>query len=194
MTGADHDHHAAMSRAVRELEVALQAAGILTTVEVDEHLDRLLATATPRNGARIVARAWIDGRYRQRLLDDGNSAIAELGYGLDDLTLRVVENTASVHNVIVCTLCSCYPIQLLGPPPSWYRSESYRSRVVREPREVLAEFGLHLPAGTRIRVWDSTADRRYLVLPRSPAHITGKTEPELAALVTRDGLIGAGVI
>lgn len=135
-----------------------------------------------------------DGHYRRRLLDDGNSAIAELGFGLDDLTLRAVENTASVHNVIVCTLCSCYPVQLLGPPPSWYRSEPYRSRVVREPRAVLAEFGLQLPAGTRIRVWDSTADHRYLVLPRPPAQLTGKSEAELAALVTRDGLIGTSVV
>jgi nitrile hydratase subunit alpha len=180
---------------VRRLEERLIGAGLITDAELDEILERVFATASPANGARMVARAWTDPGYRQRLLADGNAAAAELGFGPGShgYLLKVVENTADVHNVIVCTLCSCYPAALLGPSPSWYKSFAYRSRVVREPRAVLAEFGLELPDSTEIRVWDANSETRYLVLPLRPEVDGELDEPALASLVTRNGLIGTAV-
>ena len=149
----------------------------------------------PHLGARVIARAWVDPEYKQRLLTEGNDAVAELGLGGAQLdVLVVVENTPAVHNVIVCTLCSCYPWPLLGLPPNWYKSPAYRARVVREPRQVLHEFGLDVPEHKEIRVWDSTAEVRYLVLPERPAGTEDLTEDELAALVTRDAMVGVAVI
>jgi nitrile hydratase len=152
----------------------------------------VFASASPVNGARMVARAWKDPGYRDRLLADGNAAAAELGFGdgTRGYLLKVVENTAAVHNVIVCTLCSCYPTALLGPSPGWYKSFAYRSRVVREPRAVLAEFGLELPDSTQIQVWDANSESRYLVLPLRPEAADEMDESVLASLVTRNGLIG----
>lgn len=146
--------------------------------------------ACPENGARIVARAWTDAEYRQRLLDDGATAIRELGFELEPFEFTVMENTENTHNVIVCTLCSCYPRALLGMSPVWYRSKNYRSRIVREPRAVLAEFGVDLPDDVDVRVHDSTAELRYMVLPQRPAGTDDWPEERLAALVTRDSLIG----
>lgn len=162
---------------------------------LDEAIDAFLARSSPANGARVVARAWTDADYKSRLLTDGTAAVQELGFMEGSYQrLRVVENTESLHHVIVCTLCSCYPLRLLGPSPSWYKSEAYRSRVVREPRAVLAEFGLTLPAGTEISVWDSSAETRYMVLPRRPAGTESLPETELAALVTRNALIGTAAV
>lgn len=147
------------------------------------------------NGARVVARAWTDEAYRARLLTDGTAAVQELGFMDGSFQrLRVVENTDAIHNVIVCTLCSCYPLPLLGPSPGWYKSEAYRSRVVREPRSVLAEFGLQLPTTTDITVWDSSAESRYMVLPRRPTGTESLSEGELAALVSRNALIGTAAV
>jgi nitrile hydratase len=148
----------------------------------------------PRNGARVVARAWVDRAYRDRLLRDATSAIAELGYsGRQGEHMIAVENTPGRHNVVVCTLCSCYPWPVLGLPPVWYKSAPYRSRVVRDPRGVLLEFGVTLPADTEIRVWDSSAEVRYLVIPERPAGTDGLDEEALSALVTRDSMIGTGL-
>jgi nitrile hydratase len=147
----------------------------------------------PERGAKMVARAWLDPEYKQRMLADGSAAAEELGFEVPGLKLIVVENTARVHNAIVCTLCSCYPRMLLGLPPEWYKSRPYRSRVVREPRKVLAEFGLRIPAHVRIRVHDSNADMRYMVLPARPAGTQGWSEERLAGIVTRDCLIGVAV-
>ncbi|MFC5138432.1 nitrile hydratase subunit alpha [Actinomycetospora rhizophila] len=158
----------------------------------------MTAGGTPAHGAAVVARAWVDPAFRERLLADGNAAIAELGYSmggaLQEQKLTVVANDADEHHVVVCTLCSCYPIALLGPSPGWYKSEAYRSRVVREPRAVLQEFGLELPASTRITVWDASAESRYLVLPRRPAGTGDRSEEQLAGLVTRKGLIGTAAV
>ncbi|MER5882848.1 nitrile hydratase subunit alpha [Streptomyces sp. NPDC001941] len=189
---AGHDD-ALVSRRVRRLETLLEERGLLPAHALDEVIDAFLAEASPANGARVVARAWTDPGFRARLLADGTAAVAELGLsagGVQPQRLRVVENTAAVHNVVVCTLCSCYPIRLLGPSPGWYKSEAYRSRVVREPRSVLAEFGLHLPADTEVTVWDSTSETRYMVLPRRPEGSGGLAEEDLAGLVTRNALIG----
>jgi nitrile hydratase subunit alpha len=187
-----------VAAAVRRLEESLIQAGLTTDDELDSVVSGFLAAASPTNGARIVARAWTDEAFRIRLLDDANTALGELGLsmggGLQEQPLRVVENTAGRHNVIVCTLCSCYPLSLLGPSPSWYKHESYRSRVVREPRAVLAEFGLRLDADVEITVWDSSAENRYMVLPRRPASTAGLDEERLAALVTREGLIGTAAV
>lgn len=183
---------------VRRLEERLIAEGRVTDGELDAVLTAVLKGASPRGGARVVARAWIDAGFRERLLADANAALPELGLsmagGLQEQRLKVVANTSERHNVLVCTLCSCYPIALLGPSPSWYKSEAYRSRVVREPRAVLAEFGLDLPDGQEIRVWDSSAESRYLVLPQRPAGTEELTEEQLAALVTREGLIGTAAV
>ncbi|WP_326621456.1 nitrile hydratase subunit alpha [Streptomyces decoyicus] len=183
---------------VRRLEERLIAAGVVGEVQLDEALAAMLTGASPVNGARIVARAWTDEGFRERLLADANAALPEVGLsmagGIQEQRLKVVENTATTHHVLVCTLCSCYPIGLLGPSPSWYKSEAYRSRVVREPRAVLAEFGLELPDGTAITVWDSSAESRYMVLPRRPEGTAGRSEAELAALVTREGLIGTAAV
>jgi nitrile hydratase len=178
---------------VRALEERLIASGLITDAELDEILAEVFATAAPANGARMVARAWTDPAYAGRLLADGNAAAAELGFTGQNYLLKVVQNTAGVHNVIVCTLCSCYPTALLGPSPGWYKSFAYRSRVVREPRAVLAEFGLELPEQTEIRVWDANSETRYLVLPREPESVAGLDEGALAALVSRGGLIGTAV-
>ncbi|KOG40698.1 nitrile hydratase subunit alpha [Streptomyces decoyicus] len=183
---------------VRRLEERLIEAGVVGEEQLDQALATMLKGASPVNGARIVARAWTDEGFRRRLLADANAALPEVGLsmagGIQEQRLKVVENTATTHHVLVCTLCSCYPIGLLGPSPSWYKSEAYRSRVVREPRAVLAEFGLELPDGTAITVWDSSAESRYMVLPRRPEGTAGRSEAELAALVTREGLIGTAAV
>lgn len=183
---------------VRRVEERLIEAGLVSESELDEILARYLAGASPLNGSRIVARAWVDDDFRSALLRDANVAITELGLsmrgGLQEQPLKVVANTPRQHNVIVCTLCSCYPIGLLGPSPSWYKSEAYRSRVVREPRAVLGEFGLTLPEDVEVMVWDSSAERRYLVLPLRPAGTEGMSEDDLVGLVTREGLIGTAVV
>ena len=180
---------------VRRLEERLIAAGLATDEELDDILERVFTSASPVNGARMVARAWKDPGYRARLLADGNAAAAELGFGVGTkgYLLKAVENTPAVHNMIVCTLCSCYPTALLGPSPSWYKSFAYRSRAVREPRAVLAEFGLELPDSTEIRVWDANSETRYLVLPLRAEKTHEMDESELAALVTRNGLIGTAI-
>jgi nitrile hydratase len=193
----DHDSSAISAR-VRHVEALLESRGLLDAGEIDTRIDEFLAGGTPANGARIVARAWVDPGFTQRLLADANTAIRELGLsmagGLQEQRLKVVANTEDEHNVVVCTLCSCYPIALLGPSPSWYKSEAYRSRVVRDPRGVLAEFGLQLPASTAVAVWDASAESRYMVLPRRPDGTAGRAEAELAALVTRKGLIGTAAV
>jgi len=190
----DHED-ASISRRVRRLETLLEEKGVVTAGAVDEVLDAFLAGASPANGARVVARAWTDEAYRARLLTDGTAAVRELGFMDGSFQrLRVVANTDATHNVIVCTLCSCYPLGLLGPSPGWYKSEAYRSRVVREPRSVLAEFGLQLPTATDITVWDSSEETRYMVLPRRPDGTESLSEDELAALVTRNALIGTAAV
>lgn len=195
--GTEHAEQPAAVR-VRELEERVLAAGLATDAELDAVLARLYAHASPLNGARIVARAWTDPGYAGRLLADGNAAAAELGFDTahagGGYRLKAVANTPGTHNMIVCTLCSCYPVSLLGPSPSWYKSFAYRSRAVREPREVLAEFGLRLPPATQIVVWDASAENRYLVLPARPAGTDGLAEEELAGLVTRNGLIGTAAV
>lgn len=193
-----NDHNdAAISRHVRNVESLLEDHGIIDGAQVDRILDDFLSHSEPANGQRIVARAWTDGAFRERLLTNANAAVAELGYvagGVQPQLLRVVENTDDVHNVVVCTLCSCYPIRLLGPSPSWYKSEAYRSRVVRDPRAVLAEFGFAPPDDVEIRVWDASAETRYMVLPRRPAGTDALDETQLAQLVTRNGLIGTAPV
>jgi nitrile hydratase len=183
---------------VRRLEERLIDRGLVTDDELDAVLSAVLDGASPLNGARVVARAWCDAGFRERLLDDANAALPELGLsmagGLQEQRLKVVANTPERHNVLVCTLCSCYPVALLGPSPSWYKSEAYRSRVVREPRAVLAEFGLDIPGGQEITVWDSSAESRYMVLPQRPEGTGELAEEELAQLVTREGLIGTAAV
>ena len=196
MTG--HEHLAAAARA-RRLEERLIAAGLTSDDEIDDFLTRLYANASPVNGARMAARAWTDPAYRALLLADGNAAASQFGFTVappadGGYQLRVVANTEQVHNVIVCTLCSCYPVSLLGPSPGWYKSFAYRSRTVREPRAVLAEFGVTLPDTTRISVWDSTSEARYLVLPARPAGTEALGDDQLTALVTRNGLIGTALV
>ena len=190
---SEHDDLPAAAR-TRQLEERLIAAGLASDEEIDESLTRLYTHASPVNGAQMAARAWTDPRYRDLLLSDGNAAAADVGFDELSYQLRVVANSDQVHNVIVCTLCSCYPVSLLGPSPSWYKSFAYRSRTVREPREVLAEFGLTLPETVQIRVWDSTSEARYMVLPSRPAGTGALGAEELAALVTRNGLIGTALV
>ena len=174
--------------AIREL---LIEKGVVAADELDDIIVRARAR-TPADGAKVVARAWLDETFRERLLTDARAAVADLGYQLShDAELAVVENTAAVHHLVVCTLCSCYPTSLLGPPPDWYKSFAYRQRAVIEPRAVLREFGLELADDMRVRVVDSTADIRYLVLPRRPPGTQGLGEEALAELVTRDSMIGA---
>ena len=188
-----HDHDDAAVRAAA-LEALLVEKGLISTDAIDAVVDLYENDVGPQNGARVVARAWLDSAFLERLRANGTAAIAELGYGgFEGDTMVVVENTRAVHNVIVCTLCSCYPWPVLGLPPSWYKSSAYRARVVAEPRAVLAEFGLVLDPGVEIRVWDSTAEVRYLVLPLRPAGAEGLGEDELAALVTRDSMVGTGL-
>ena len=193
------DHTSSViSARVRHVEALLESRGLLDDGEIDGRIDEFLAGGSPANGARVAARAWVDPGFAGRLLADANGAIRELGLtmagGLQEQRLKVVANTADEHNVVVCTLCSCYPIALLGPSPGWYKSEAYRSRVVRDPRGVLREFGVELPDRTRISVWDASAESRYMVVPRRPAGTDGLPEEELAGLVTRKGLIGTALV
>ena len=175
----------------RALEALLVEKGLISTDAVDAIVEMYENDVGPQNGAKVVARAWVDPEYRARLLEDGTGAIAELGFGgAEGSTMKVVENTPEVHNVIVCTLCSCYPWPVLGLPPTWYKSAPYRSRVVAEPRAVLAEFGLDIDPDVEIRVWDSSAEVRYLVLPQRPSGSEHMSEQELAGLVSRDAMIG----
>jgi len=178
-----------MEISLREL---LVEKGIVTEEQVDATVEDM-RNRTPERGAKVVARAWVDAGFKQRLLENGTKACEELGLDVPALKLLAVENTPQVHNAIVCTLCSCYPRMLLGIPPEWYKSRNYRSRMVREPRAVLAEFGLQIPEATQIRVHDSTADMRYIVLPMRPAGTEGWSEERLADLVTRDSMIGTGL-
>ena len=202
----DHDHHhdhdghhhprpaSDVELRARALEALLVEKGLVSSDAIDAVIDRYVNDVGPQNGARVVARAWTDPAYRDRLLTDGTAAISELGYaGEEGHTMVVVENTPDVHNVIVCTLCSCYPWPVLGLPPTWYKSAPYRARVVAEPRAVLEEFGVEVPATTEIRVWDSTAEVRYLVLPMRPEGTEALAEDELAELVSRDSMIGTGL-
>ncbi len=193
------DHTSSLiSAQVRHVEALLESRGLLDDGEIDGRIDKFLAGGSPANGARITARAWVDAGFSERLLADANSAIREVGLsmagGLQEQRLKVVANTAEEHNVVVCTLCSCYPLAQLGPSPSWYNREAYRSRVVRDPRGVLREFGLELPERTRIAVWDASAESRYMVVPRRPEGTEGLSEEQLAALVTRKGLIGTAAV
>ena len=196
----DHDHDDAGPIARRNalraeaLEAILTEKGLVQPALIDAIVQRYEQDIGPMNGARAVARAWVDPAYKQRLLADAWKAIAELGVttGPELTPIVVLENTAAVHNVVVCTLCSCYPSSVLGLPPSWYKSPPYRSRVVREPRAVLAEMGVDVPPGVELRVWDSSAEVRYMVLPERPAGTDDLTEEQLAALVTRDAMIGVG--
>jgi nitrile hydratase len=198
MSGDHHGTGAAVAARVRHVEALLEQRGLVDPKELDRALEAFLAGASPASAARVVARAWLDDGFRARLLADANAALPEVGLsmggGLQEQRLKVVENTDSSHNVIVCTLCSCYPIALLGPSPTWYKSEAYRSRVVRDPRDVLREFGFELDPALDITVWDASAESRYMVLPRRPAGTERMEEEELAALVTRDGLIGVAPV
>ena len=189
----EHDDLPAAAR-TRQLEERLITAGLTSDDEIDEFLTGLYASASPVNGARMVARAWTDPRYRDLLLSDGNAAATQAGFDELSYQLRVVANTDQVHNVIVCTLCSCYPVSLLGPSPGWYKSFPYRSRTVREPRAVLAGFGVTLPGTVQISVWDSTSEARYMVLPARPAGTDALDAEQLTALVTRNGLIGTALV
>jgi nitrile hydratase len=191
-----HDHHPRPDSelALRALEALLAEKGLVATDAIDAVVELCEHDVGPQNGARVVAHAWTDPAYRERLLADGAKAIAELGFGgAEAHNLVAVANTPTVHNIVVCTLCSCYPWPVLGLPPTWYKSPPYRARVVAEPRAVLREFGLELPDVVEIRVWDSSAEVRYLVVPMRPAGTDDLTEEALSALVTRDCMIGTAV-
>ena len=195
----DHDHHhhpqpqPEVALRTEALEALLAERGLVSAEAIDAVVELYEKDVGPQNGARVVARAWADPAYRARLLANGTPAVYELGFsGFELNTLVAVENTPAVHNVVVCTLCSCYPWPLLGLPPSWYKSPPYRARAVAEPRAVLREFGLELGGNVEIRVWDSTAEVRYLVVPERPAGTDGWAEEELARLVTRDSMVGTG--
>lgn len=202
----DHDHHhhhghdhdeeeKGVALRVKALERVLVAKGIVDPAALDVFVETYETKVGPRNGARVVAKAWTDPAYKQRLLDNATAAIGELGYkGLQGEHMVVVENTPAQHNMVTCTLCSCYPWPVLGLPPVWYKSAAYRARAVREPRKVLAEFGVTLPEGKAVRVWDSNADLRYMVLPERPADTQGWTEEQLADVVTRNGMIGTALV
>src|SRR5215831_6057855 len=194
----DHDHQVVPSDPalrVKALESLLVEKGLVDRAALDALIDTYEHKVGPRNGARVVARAWADVSYKQRLLADADTAIAELGYGgMQGEHMVAVENTAKVHNLVVCTLCSCYPWPVLGLPPVWYKSAPYRSRAVIDPRGTLREFGLELAEDVEVRVWDSTAELRYLVLPERPAGTEKMTEVELAALVTRDSMVGVAKV
>jgi nitrile hydratase subunit alpha len=193
-----HDDHEGIgvqpAARARRLEDRLIEAGLTSDDEIDAFLAGLAAGASPANGARMAARAWTDPGYRDLLLRDGTAAAAELGFDRLSYQLRVVANDEHTHNVIVCTLCSCYPVSLLGPSPGWYKSFAYRSRTVREPRAVLGEFGVTLPDAVQISVWDSTSEARYMVLPARPSGTGTLAAGDLAALVTRNGLIGTALV
>jgi len=194
---SDHHHQhppSDPSLRVKALESLLVEKGLVDPAALDALIDTYEYKVGPRNGARVVARAWTDPDYRQRLLDNATAAIAELDYsGRQGEDMVALENTPTVHNMVVCTLCSCYPWPVLGLPPVWYKSAPYRSRAVLEPRKVLAEFGVNLPEGVEVRVWDSTAELRYLVLPMRPAGTEDWDAQQLAALVTRNAMIGTGL-
>ncbi len=197
MARHDHDHGAPPSDTalrVKALESLLIEKGLVDPAALDALIDTYENKVGPRNGAAVVARAWSDPAYKARLMDDATAAITELGFtGRQGEHMVAVENTPRVHNVVVCTLCSCYPWTVLGLPPVWYKASPYRARVVKEPRAVLAEFGVTLPEEVEMRVWDSTAEIRYLVLPQRPAGSDGLGEAELAELVTRNSMIGTGL-
>ena len=194
----EHEHQAVPSDPalrVKSLESLLVEKGLVDRAALDALVDAYEHKIGPRNGARVVARAWSDSGYKQRLLSDADAAIAEMGYGgLQGEHMVVVENSVRVHNLVVCTLCSCYPWPVLGLPPVWYKSAPYRSRAVIDPRGVLREFGLQLPEDVEVRLWDSTAELRYLVLPERPAGTEGMSEEALAALVTRDAMVGVAKV
>ena len=198
----DHDHASAPGSPlaetdlrVRALESLLVEKGLVDPAALDVLIDTYETKVGPRNGARVVARAWVDPAYKTRLLADARSAVAELGYqGRGGEEIMALENTPKVHNLVVCTLCSCYPWPVLGLPPVWYKSAPYRSRAVLDPRGVLREFGLELPDHVEVRVWDSTSEMRYLVLPERPEGTEGMSESALAELVTRDSMIGVAKV
>jgi nitrile hydratase len=190
----EHSHLDETDLRVRALQTVLTQKGYIDPAALDEIVDTYQTRIGPRNGARVVARAWSDAAFREWLRRDASAAIASLGYtGRQGEHMVAVENTPQLHNMVVCTLCSCYPWPVLGLPPVWYKSAPYRSRAVRDPRGVLADFGVTLPPGKEIRVWDSTAEVRYLVIPERPAGSEGLDEEQLAALVTRDSMIGTGL-
>ena len=199
--GDNHSHDHAHSHLpsepelrVKAIETLLLNKGLIDSQTLDELIDTYENRIGPKNGAKVVAKAWVDPEYKKRLLNDATSAIRELSYqGRQGENMVVVENTPETHNVIVCTLCSCYPWPVLGIPPTWYKSDEYRSRTVREPRKVLLEFGLSLDPKVQIKVWDSTAEIRYLVLPMRPKGTENMNENELAELVTRNSMIGTGL-
>ena len=193
-TEHDHSELDAMELRVRALETVLAQKGYIDPAAIDVLIDTYQTRIGPRNGARVVARAWSDPAFHAWLMRDASAAIASLGYsGRQGEHMIALQNTPERHNMVVCTLCSCYPWPVLGLPPTWYKSAPYRSRAVREPRAVLADFGLSLPATTEIRVWDSTAEVRYLVIPQRPSRTEGLSEAQLAELVTRDSMIGTGL-
>lgn len=199
MTAHAHDHErsAEVSNRVKRLVAELERHDLLQESMLDGVVEDFLLHANPANGKRAVARAWADAAFKARLLEDAGAAVAELGIDMSHwapVKLRAVENTPQRHNLVVCTLCSCYPIALLGPSPGWYKSEAYRSRAVRDPRGVLADFGVSLAPDVEIAVWDSTAETRYVVLPAQPAGTEALSDDELAALVTRNGLIGTALV
>jgi nitrile hydratase len=193
----DHDHGSELTetqRRVRALESILVEKGYVDPVALDELVETYETKVGPHNGARVVAKAWADPEYRAWLFSDSGAAIESLGYGgRQGENIVALENTPSVHNMVVCTLCSCYPWPVLGLPPVWYKSAPYRSRAVSDPRGVLRDFGVELPAETEVRVWDSTAEIRYLVVPMRPEGTEGWSEEDLAALVTRDSMVGTGL-
>ena len=197
----DHEHDHAHSHLpsdpelrVKAIETLLLSKGLIDPNTLDELIDTYENNIGPQNGAKVVAKAWVDNDYKKRLLEDATSAIRELSYqGRQGENMVVVENTPEIHNVVVCTLCSCYPWPVLGIPPTWYKSDEYRSRAVREPRKVLSEFGLNIDSKVQIKVWDSTAELRYLVLPVRPIGSENMSEAELAKLVTRNSMIGTGL-
>ncbi len=197
--GGNHPRHQTNEESypalrVRALESLLVEKGLIASDTVDALVQAYEQDIGPMNGAQVVARAWVDPAYRERLLANGAEAIAELGFGgIEGSEIRVLENTPEIHNVVVCTLCSCYPWPVLGLPPSWYKSHAYRSRTVIEPRAVLREFGLELDDSVEVRVWDSSADVRYMVLPQRPPGSEGMSEAELAELVIRDSMIGVAL-
>jgi nitrile hydratase len=202
MSEHEHHHHEehAMDRAsalelrVRALEALLTEKGYIDPAALDVLIDAYQTKIGPHNGAQVVARAWVHPEFRRWLLEDATSAIASLGFsGRQGEHMVAVENTPQLHNMVVCTLCSCYPWSVLGLPPTWYKSAPYRARAVKDPRGVLEEFGVHLPPSTQIRIWDSTAEVRYLVVPQRPAATEHLSEHELANLVTRDSMIGTGL-
>ena len=196
---ADHDHpHTLLppdpALRVKALETILTQKGLIDPAALDEIIETYETKIGPRNGAHVVAKAWTDPTFKAALLKDATAVVSEMGYyGRQGEHMIVVENTDEVHNIVVCTLCSCYPWPLLGIPPTWYKSDAYRARAVREPRKVLAEFGVTLPSDMSVRVWDSTAETRYLVLPQRPKGTDGMDEATLMDLITRDSMIGTGL-